>query len=188
MNKTRIAFIENHDSFSHNIVDYLRRITPEVIVFDHAQTPCLEQVSHLVLGPGPGTPRESGRLMNWLESAIESSLPILGICLGHQALGEFFGSSLSRAKQAVHGEVHMICHTGERLFKGFFESTTRVTRYHSLVLEETPKDFIRDAWTKSGEIMAISHQTKPIFGIQFHPESFLSEHGLLMLQNFLKYG
>lgn len=179
----KLAFIENHDSFSFTLIDYFKRFDAEVIVIDHNQEPNLSQISHLVLGPGPGTPQNSGKLMSWLQTGIKTKIPILGVCLGHQAIGEYFGAKLVRASRAIHGEIDLIQHSGQRLFANI-PNPTPVTRYHSLVLQNLPSCLIQDAVSQDGQIMAISHESLPIFGLQFHPESFLSQDGLEMLRNF----
>lgn len=122
--------------------------------------------------------------MQWLDLAVQANLPILGICLGHQAIGQYFGAKLVRAPRAIHGEAHLINHSGSKLFRDIF-SPTPVTRYHSLVLTDLPSILTADAYSQDNQIMAISHISKPIYGLQFHPESFLSEQGLSMLKNFL---
>ncbi len=175
--------IENHDSFSYNIVDYLKRISPSVEVRSHLETPELTGITHLILGPGPGSPKTSGLLMQWLDAAVKAEIPTLGICLGHQAIGEYFGANLMRASRAIHGEAHAITHCGDRLFKGL-ANPTRAARYHSLILANLGPSLRIDAWTGDGEIMAISHVQLPMLGVQFHPESFLSEQGLELLNNF----
>ncbi|MEI6805543.1 MAG: gamma-glutamyl-gamma-aminobutyrate hydrolase family protein [Myxococcaceae bacterium] len=180
-----VLFIENHDSFSFSIIDYLKRLGAEVKIYDHKQKPNLKHVSHLVLGPGPGIPENSGFLMQWLDLAVQTDLAILGICLGHQAIGRHFGADLVRAPRAIHGEVDLITHSSAKLFKNI-QSPTPVTRYHSLVLTNLPPVLTVDAYSEDGQIMAISHVSKPIHGLQFHPESFLSEQGLGMLENFLR--
>ncbi|MEI6790957.1 MAG: aminodeoxychorismate/anthranilate synthase component II [Myxococcaceae bacterium] len=179
-----VLFIENHDSFSFNLMDYLRRLGVTVEIRDHLEEPNLSGISHLVLGPGPGTPKTSGLLMQWLDTGVRAGLPILGICLGHQAIGEYFGAKLIRAPRAVHGEAHEITHSGLRLFAGV-PNPTPATRYHSLVLSELPNVLIQEAQSEDGQVMAISHRDKPIYGLQFHPESFLSQDGLAILRNFL---
>lgn len=180
-----IVFVENHDSFSFSLIDYLKRLGAEVQVRDHQEKPNLTGISHLVLGPGPGDPHNSGLLMQWLGLAVKTNLPILGICLGHQAIGQYFGAKLIRAPRAIHGEVDIITHLGTGLFTGI-PNPTPVTRYHSLVLRELPALLAIDATSHDGQIMAISHMNKLIYGLQFHPESFLSEHGINMLGNFLR--
>jgi anthranilate synthase/aminodeoxychorismate synthase-like glutamine amidotransferase len=179
-----VLFVENHDSFSYNLVDYLKRLGSQVKIHDHQKEPDLTGVTHLILGPGPGEPYTSGRLMQWLSSGIEANLPILGICLGHQAIGLHFGAKLIRAPRAIHGEAQLIQHSGLRLFNGI-PNPTCVTRYHSLVLSSLSSELITEAHSPDGQIMAIAHSNKPIYGLQFHPESFLSIHGIKMLENFL---
>jgi len=115
---------------------------------------------------------------------LESNLPILGICLGHQAIGLHFGARLARAPRAIHGEAQLIAHSGEGLFSGI-PNPTLVTRYHSLVLSRLSNVLVAQAHSPDGQIMAIAHKDRPVYGFQFHPESFLSEHGLPMLENFL---
>lgn len=180
-----LVFVENHDSFSYSMINYLRCIIPEVRIHDHLDTPDLTNVSHLVLGPGPGSPHSSGYLMDWLDTGVQAGIPILGICLGHQAIGEYFGAKLIRSPRPIHGEAHEILHTGKRLFRSI-PNPIQATRYHSLILESLPQNLIGDAWTKQDEIMALSHVSKPIFGLQFHPESFLTTHGLALLENLFK--
>jgi anthranilate synthase component 2 len=122
--------------------------------------------------------------MDWLSAGIQAEIPILGICLGHQAIGKYFGAKLERAPRAIHGEAHVITHSAQGLF-AHVPQNTHVTRYHSLVIKDLPAELLCEARSEDCQIMAIRHAHKPIYGIQFHPESFLSEHGLLMLQNFL---
>ena len=182
--KSTVLFVENHDSFSFSIIDYLKRLDAEVLICDHQERPNLINISHLVLGPGPGVPESSGLLMQWLDLAVQANLPVLGICLGHQAIGQYFGAKLVRAPRAIHGEVSLIKHSGFKLFENI-QNPTPVTRYHSLVLTDLPPILTTDAYSKDAQIMAISHKSKPIYGLQFHPESFLSKQGLAMLENFL---
>jgi anthranilate synthase len=180
-----IAFVENHDSFSYNIIDYFKILGCQVLVFDHAQEPDLSSCSHIVLGPGPGKPETSGKLMQWLNLALEKNIPLLGICLGHQALGLAFGAQLIHAPRPIHGEVENIEHNQQKLFKNI-ESPFQATRYHSLVLTNISKILEVHAQSKDKQIMAIAHKSKPAFGVQFHPESFLSTQGLLIFKNFLE--
>lgn len=138
--------------------------------------------SLLVIGPGPGNPSGAGISKELIEKA---SVPILGICLGHQAIGEVFGAILSHALRVMHGKTSLIHHRSEGLFKGLplpFEAT----RYHSLILENLPDVLEVTAWTDQGEVMGLRHKTKPIFGVQFHPESVATADGLVLLNNFLK--
>ena len=180
-----IAFVENHDSFSYNIIDYLKILGCQVQVFDHTQEPDLSTCSHVILGPGPKDPESSEKLMQWLDLALEKNSPVLGICLGHQALGLAFGAKLIHAPRPIHGEVENIEHHQQGLFKNI-ESPFQATRYHSLVLTDLPDTLEIHAQSKDNQIMAIAHKSKPAFGVQFHPESFLSTQGLLIFKNFLE--
>ena len=188
----QVLFVECHDSFSFNIVNYLRMLGAEVEVVDHRETPrpgggagaVLAAVTHLVLGPGPGDPHTSGKALEWVGAALARGLPFLGVCLGHQALGVHLGARLERAPRPVHGEAHAVHHTGRGLFAGL-ASPRLCTRYHSLCLTDLPSELAVDAWTDDGVVMAISHVNRPAWGVQFHPESMLSEAGLELLDAFL---
>jgi anthranilate synthase/aminodeoxychorismate synthase-like glutamine amidotransferase len=186
----RVVFVECHDSFSHTIVDYLRVLGATVDVVDHARGPAdalSAGATHLVLGPGPGDPASSGRLLAWVEAGLARRLPLLGVCLGHQALGVALGARLARAERPVHGEAHAVHHDGEGLFRGL-PAPAPFTRYHSLCLCDLPPRLRRTAWTNDGLVMAIAHATLPACGVQFHPESMLSPAGLDLLANFLQSG
>jgi len=180
-----VAFVDNHDSFSYNIVDMLRSFGAVVAVFDHKSPPSLDGFTHLVLGPGPGTPATSGQLIAWVDDAIRRQIPTLGICLGHQAIAAAFGGEIKRAPRPKHGEAWPVRHFSKGLFEGL-ESPLRMARYHSLVVGHLPANLDVHAWTDDDCIMAFAHQTLPIYGIQFHPESFLSEHGNLLIARFLE--
>ena len=184
----RVLFVECHDSFSFTIVDYLRMLGAEVSVVDHRRRPTaalLAGATHLVCGPGPGDPASSGRLLDWVEVALHGRRPLLGICLGHQALGLALGARLEPAARPVHGEAQAIRHRGDGLFAGL-PDPVRFTRYHSLHLSELPADLRLAAWTDDGLVMAVAHRRLPLFGVQFHPESMLSAAGLDLLANFLR--
>lgn len=185
--KLHIGFIENHDSFSFNIIDYFKILGCQVSIIDHHNEPNIELFSHLVLGPGPKNPQNSGNLMKWLNSAVNANMPTLGICLGHQAIGLYFGAELVKAKRAIHGEIDQIQHQQQTIFKNI-PNFFKVARYHSLILKEIPDTLSVQAQNSNGEIMAIAHKSKPFFGVQFHPESFLSSHGILLFSNFLEQG
>ncbi|PZA07037.1 MULTISPECIES: chorismate-binding protein [unclassified Meiothermus] len=180
----RVIFLENHDSFSYNLVDYLRALGAEVRVVDHGEAPDLSWATHLVVGPGPGEPATAGRTLEWTRAALEARLPFLGICLGHQALGVVLGARLERSSRPVHGEAFWLEHRGEGIFAGV-PSPARFTRYHSLLLCDLPPVLRLEAWTASGLCMALSHRRRPAWGVQFHPESLLSEYGMVLLGNFL---
>ena len=188
----QVLFVECHDSFSFNIVNYLRMLGAEVEVVDHREAPrpgdgagaALAATTHLVLGPGPGDPHTSGKALDWVGAALARGLPFLGVCLGHQALGVHLGARLERAPRPVHGEAHAVRHTGRGLFAGL-GSPVLCTRYHSLCLTDLPSELAVDAWTDDGVVMAVSHVSRPAWGVQFHPESMLSEAGLELLGAFL---
>ena len=201
----RVAFLENHDSFSFNIVNYLRMLGAEVEVVDHAVGPgdetgaaALRAATHVIVGPGPGEPVTAGRTLAWVDAALAAELPFLGVCLGHQALGVGRGARLRRAPRPVHGEPHAMLHTGRGVFAGLPDPAV-FTRYNSLVLEDLPDELTVEAWSApddgrvvpvagggpDGLVMAIAHRELPAWGVQFHPESMLSPHGLELLANFL---
>ncbi len=183
-----VLFIECHDSFSYNIVDYLRTLGAQVTVVDHDVPPTdelLARASHVVLGPGPGDPASSGRLLDWVPAVLHRRQPLLGVCLGHQALGVALGARLERTPRPVHGEAHTVRHRGDGLFAGLPDPAL-FTRYHSLHLRDLPADLRLTAWTDEGLVMAVAHHALPAFGVQFHPESMLSTGGLVLLANFLR--
>ena len=144
-----------------------------------------ERPRAIVISPGPGTPSRAGRILDLIRA--NDSIPLLGVCLGHQAIGEAFGARIVRGSVPVHGKVTEVVHRGERLFRGC-ESPMRTARYHSLVIdrETMPDDFDVDAETSEGVVMAVSHRTRPIFGIQFHPESYGTTGGDQLIRNFLR--
>jgi para-aminobenzoate synthetase component II len=188
-----LLMIDNYDSFTFNLVQYFQQLGQEVVVrrndeIDLAGIRALAP-SHLVISPGPGNPNEAGITLAAIE-AFSASLPILGVCLGHQAMAQVYGAKVVRAARVMHGKTSAIAHTGERLFRGLANPLT-VTRYHSLLVDAVPDGFCLDAWFDSSlhgrEIMAMSHQSLPLFGVQFHPESILTEQGHDLLDNFLKY-
>ena len=187
-----ILMIDNYDSFTYNLVQYLECLKEEVLVFRNDEI-SLDEIEGLnpdmiVLSPGPCTPKEAGICIDVVKT-FKGKLPILGICLGHQAIGQVFGGDVIKAVQPVHGKVHPIEHTNEGVFKGL-KSPLRVTRYHSLVLkrETLPKCFDITAQTIDGEIMGIKHRDYLIEGVQFHPEAILTEMGMKLLENFLIQG
>jgi anthranilate synthase/aminodeoxychorismate synthase-like glutamine amidotransferase len=184
-----ILMIDNYDSFTYNLVQYLGELGAQVSVFrnDEISVQKIEamQPSHIVISPGPCTPNEAGITLPLLER-LAGKLPILGVCLGHQAIGQAFGGKVVRAKQVMHGKVSRIRHDGKGVFKGIPEQFT-ATRYHSLVVQ---RDSIPDcleitAESEDGEIMGLRHRRLAVEGVQFHPEAMLTEHGHKMLQNFL---
>ena len=184
-----ILVIDNYDSFTWNLVHYLMELGAEVEVVRNDALSAGQAVSSgaqgFLISPGPCTPNEAGICLDLITSAPES-LPILGVCLGHQAIGQSFGGEVIRAKALMHGKTSPMHHEGKSLFKGL-PSPFIGTRYHSLaVRRETLPDVLEvTAWTEDGEIMGFQHRSRPIHGVQFHPESIATEHGHAMLANFL---
>lgn len=190
-----IVLIDNFDSFTHNLARYFRELGEEVRVFRNNEIAVsdLKKLAPeaLVISPGPCTPNESGISLAAIEY-FYNKLPILGVCLGHQALAQTFGAEVVRAEKVMHGKTSHIQHTREGLFRQL-DNPLEVTRYHSLVVSPTSlsKDFVIDADTETEqgqqEIMAIRHQHFPLFGVQFHPESVMTAQGHNLLANFLHY-
>ena len=185
-----LLMIDNYDSFTYNLVQYFGELGADVRVFrnDAIEIPAMQALKpdHIVISPGPCTPNEAGvSVPAILEFA--GKVPLLGVCLGHQSIGQAFGGKIVHAKQLMHGKTSMIHHTNVGVFHGL-PNPFRATRYHSLVIErESLPDCLKiTAWTDDGEIMGVRHKTLPIEGVQFHPESILTEHGHDMLANFLK--
>ncbi len=185
-----LLMIDNYDSFTYNLVQYFSELGQEVRVFrnDEITVEEIEAVwpDYLVISPGPCTPNEAGVSVAAIK-AFAGRLPILGVCLGHQSIGQAFGGNIIRAKTLMHGKVSAVSHSDKGVFKGL-PSPVTCTRYHSLVIErETLPDCLEiTAWTDDGEIMGVRHTSLPIEGVQFHPESILTDHGHAMLKNFLE--
>ena len=185
-----LLLIDNYDSFVHNLARYFQRLgEPTSVVRNDAID--IERVRKLrpdaiVLSPGPCTPHEAGVSLD-LVSALHAEIPMLGICLGHQVIAEAFGALVTQARLPVHGQASSIRHDGTGLFEGIAQPL-RVGRYHSLIVEpdSLPDELRPTAWTEDGVLMAFQHKQLPVFGVQFHPESILTEHGYKMLANFLK--
>lgn len=184
-----ILMIDNFDSFTYNLVQYLQGLKEEVTVYRNDAVTCAQiealNPQCIVISPGPKTPDEAGVSLAVIRS-FAGRIPLLGVCLGHQAIGQVYGANVVRALAPVHGKVHSIHHNNGGLFKGL-RNPLKVTRYHSLVLErESVPDCLEiTAWTEEGEIMGIRHKTLPVEGVQFHPEAILTEQGMELLQNFL---
>ena len=184
-----ILMIDNYDSFTYNLVQYLGELGAELKVVrnDSLTVKDAEKLrpTHIVLSPGPCTPNEAGITLTLIER-LAGSVPILGVCLGHQAIGQAFGGKVVRAKQVMHGKTSRIRHDGKGVFEKI-ENDFVATRYHSLVVEEVslPTDLLVTARSEDGEIMGLRHRSLPVEGVQFHPEAMLTEHGHKMLQNFL---
>jgi anthranilate synthase component 2 len=187
-----IVVIDNYDSFTYNLVQYLGELGAEVRVFRNDEISAAEvealRPSHVVLSPGPCTPDEAGVTLP-LIGRLAGATPILGVCLGHQAIGQAFGGKVVRAKQVMHGKVSRVRHDGLGIFSQI-RNDFLATRYHSLVVErETlPRELEITAQSDDGEIMGLRHRSLPVEGVQFHPEALLTEHGHKMLQNFIAGG
>jgi anthranilate synthase/aminodeoxychorismate synthase-like glutamine amidotransferase len=185
-----IAVIDNYDSFTYNLVQYLGELGAEVQVFrnDAITVEELERLapSHVVISPGPGDPSSAGISCEVVRhiGAGEFPRPVLGVCLGHQCIGEVFGGRVVRAPRLMHGKTSPVYHYGGELFQGV-PSPFEATRYHSLIVVDLPEALQTIAFTGEGELMGIKHQAYPIFGVQFHPESILTVPGKRILRNFL---
>lgn len=185
-----LLMIDNYDSFTYNIVQYFGELGEDVRVYRNDEI-TIEQIEALnpdriCISPGPKAPAQAGISVEVLKH-FAGKKPILGVCLGHQAIGEAFGGKVIRAKQVMHGKTSFIAHTGVGVFKGL-PSPFTVIRYHSLAIERAslPSCLEVTAWTDDGEIMGVRHREYDIEGVQFHPESILSEHGHALLKNFLE--
>jgi anthranilate synthase component 2 len=184
-----IAVIDNYDSFTYNLVQYLGTLGAEVEVFRNdaisAEALAARAPEGLVVSPGPGEPRDAG-ISEAAIRALAGRVPVLGVCLGHQALGEAYGGHVVRAGRLMHGKTSPILHRGRGLFAGL-DNPFEATRYHSLIVErETlPECLELMAWTPDGEIMGLKHRDHETWGVQFHPESVLTTSGLKLIENFL---
>lgn len=185
---TRILVVDNYDSFVFNLVQYLQQLAAEVTVLrnDEVRAASVGDYDGVLLSPGPGSPEDAGVCMEMVRSAADSRTPLLGVCLGHQAIAAQFGGVVSRAPELLHGKTSQVTHDGTGVFAGL-PSPFRATRYHSLALDPqtVPEELTVSATTASGVVMGLRHRSLPIEGVQFHPESVLTEHGHLMLANWL---
>jgi len=184
-----ILVIDNFDSFTYNLLDYLGRLEVACEVFRNditLETLIQKEYKGILLSPGPATPKQAGNLMQILDY-YHDKLPVLGVCLGHQAIGEYFGANLDKAQRPMHGKLSEIEILDESIFHNLPQQF-KVVRYHSLILKNLPQNLHITAQTKDDykEIMAIEHTNLPIFGVQFHPEAILSEYGLEILENWIK--
>ncbi|MDP2921227.1 MAG: aminodeoxychorismate/anthranilate synthase component II [Candidatus Omnitrophota bacterium] len=184
-----ILMIDNYDSFTYNLVQYLSELGGKLIVYRNDKITIDEikkiKPDHIVISPGPGRPGDAGIS----ESVIKEfgpTIPLLGVCLGHQAIGEVFGGKVIRADNLMHGKTSMIQHDNSDIFKGL-PNPFEATRYHSLIVEKKslPAELAIIAWTKDNEIMGLKHKKFPIWGVQFHPESILTKEGKSLLNNFI---
>ena len=190
MSKIKLLMVDNYDSFTYNIVQYFGELGADIEVFRNDQI-SLEGIAErrpdrLVISPGPCSPAEAGISVAAIQH-FAGKLPILGVCLGHQSIGAAFGGKIVRAQELMHGKTSVIQTTQQGVFRNLPEKFT-VNRYHSLAIERAscPADLEVTAWTNDGEIMGVRHKSLAIEGVQFHPESILTEHGHAMLKNFLE--
>ncbi len=190
-----LLMIDNYDSFTYNLVQYLGELGADVRVYRNDQITVDEIAQlapdHIVVSPGPCTPNEAGISMAVIK-AFAGKIPLLGVCLGHQSIGQVFGGRIIHAREIMHGKTSMIYHTGVGVFRGL-PSPFEATRYHSLVIEKAtaPECLEVTAWTQTAsgevdEIMGVRHKALAVEGVQFHPESILTQHGHAMLRNFLE--
>jgi anthranilate synthase/aminodeoxychorismate synthase-like glutamine amidotransferase len=186
----RVFMIDNYDSFTYNLVQFLGELGADITVKRNDRVTIAEieaaRPTHLVVSPGPCTPNEAGLSMDAVAHFGARRLPVLGVCLGHQAIGQVFGGVVRRAGAPVHGKTDQIHHDGHAVFAGLPDPFT-ATRYHSLVVDEALPDCLElTAWNEQGVVMGVRHRELPVHGVQFHPESVLTEVGLDLLANFLR--
>ncbi len=184
-----LILIDNYDSFTYNLVQYFGELGAEIRVFRNDQVSLDElialQPTHLVISPGPGEPLADGGVSADAMRYFTGKIPVLGVCLGHQCLGAIYGGRVSRAPRLMHGKTSPVNHNGQGIFAGV-PSPFQAMRYHSLVVyDPVPAELEITATTPEGEIMGLKHRQHATFGVQFHPESILTEHGKMLLQNFL---
>lgn len=191
----KVLMIDNYDSFTYNLVQYLGELgaqvetvrNDEITVEEILSRPAATRPDRIMISPGPCSPTQAGISVELIQKAA-GKIPLLGVCLGHQAIGAAFGGEVVRAKTLMHGKTSQIEHTNTGVFRNL-PSPMTVTRYHSLAVkrETLPADLVVTSWTQDGEIMGMQHKTLPVHGVQFHPESILSQHGHAMLKNFLEH-
>lgn len=185
-----LLMIDNYDSFTYNLVQYFGELGQDVRVFRNDQISLAEigamRPDHIVISPGPCSPAQAGVSVLAIKE-FAGRFPVLGVCLGHQSIGEAFGATIVHAKQVMHGKISAIHHAGAGVFRGLPEPLI-ATRYHSLAIERASLPDCLDvtAWTDDGEIMGVRHKEHAVEGVQFHPESILTEHGHALLKNFLE--
>ena len=185
-----VLLLDNYDSFTYMLRDYVLQCGQQCLVFRNNET-TVSEIAHqdfdsIIISPGPGAPAQAGITLDVIKT-FEGKLPILGICLGHQAIGQVYGAKLTQAAKPMHGKTSMVKHNGHALFKDV-PQPVQVMRYHSLILEQVEQTSLQViAETLNGEVMAIVHPEKKIAGLQFHPESVLTQNGLQMLQNWFDF-
>lgn len=189
-NAQSMVMIDNYDSFTYNLVQYFQQLGLTVTVIRNDERSVAELIAlkpgFFVLSPGPSTPDQAGVCLDLIKACAHEIVPLLGVCLGHQAIGQAFGGQVVRAALPMHGKVSPIHHAGTGVFRGLPDPVP-ATRYHSLIVEREslPKELLITAWTDDGTIMGLRHQSAKIEGVQFHPESVLTASGLQMLKNFV---
>ncbi len=187
----KLLMIDNYDSFTYNLVQYFNILGHEVLVVKNDEIKPIEikdmDIEAIVISPGPCSPKEAGISVDTIK-LYKEEYPILGVCLGHQSIGYAFGSNIIKAKKLMHGKTSFITHDSKGLYEGI-PSPFKAVRYHSLVIDKNtlPDEFVVDAVSEDEEIMGIRHKSLPIFGVQYHPESVVSEHGFDTLKNFIKH-
>lgn len=182
-----ILLIDNYDSFTYNLYQQIESLGKKTRVFKNDEI-TLEQIKKMkpekiIISPGPKRPENSGLSIKIVQN-FYTKMPILGVCLGQQAIGQIFSSRVVHAKNILHGKTSKIYHNKKGIFKNI-KNPFEAARYHSLILDKVPGNFILTAWTKENEIMAIQHNKYPLYGVQFHPESFMTEEGNKLMKNFL---
>jgi len=186
----KLLMIDNYDSFTYNLVQYFNMLGQEVKVVKNDEISPNDidgmDIDAIVISPGPCSPKEAGISVDVIK-AYKEKYPILGVCLGHQSIGYAFGANIIKAKKLMHGKTSLISHDNAGLYEGL-PNPFKAVRYHSLVIDKNtlPEEFVVDAVSEDEDIMGIRHETLPIFGVQFHPESIVSEHGFDILKNFLE--
>jgi len=181
----KLLLIDNYDSFTYNLVQLIESLGASVTVKQNDADINLQELlpEKIIISPGPGTPTDAGNSKYVIQHAL-NKIPILGVCLGHQCIGELFGVAVQQSKRILHGKTSLIHHTNSGIFKDI-PSPFQGARYHSLSLDSIPNQFMKSAWTNDGEIMGIQHDSLPVYGVQFHPESFLTPMGSKIMENFL---
>jgi len=185
-----ILIIDNYDSFTYNLVHLIGDLSPKIVVKRNDAITITEAInmkpSGIVLSPGPCDPDQAGICLELTLKAAENEIPLLGVCLGHQTIAQAFGGDIIRCHEIIHGKLGEIHHKNDQLFAGI-PNVFNATRYHSLIVsqETLPKELKKTAWLKDGTIMGLSHKKLPIFGVQFHPESIVSQFGYQLINNFL---